>query len=224
MCECVRCSAIAGSESRTAFRAAVVRHVSCARVHELAVQRLRTATDEPAPAHLTLLRICAQEECALDFDGGTPTLRTVLAADGREFQFRAPEQGSFSSVGATGTGSFLTGLLGVGVGEVVLPQLVRGCCMPLPLAAGTSVATVVITAAAAAVVQFGALAADSGGDIVSVIPWDLVKFTIPGVLVGGQLAPLIASRGILSDRDVERFAAALFATVGIAFAAKVLQG
>ena len=28
-----------------------------------------------------------------------------------------------------------TGLLGVGVGEVVLPQLVRSCCMPLPLAA-----------------------------------------------------------------------------------------
>ena len=37
--------------------------------------------------------------------------------------------------------------------QVVLPQLVKGCCMPLPLAAGTSVATVVITAAAAAIVQ-----------------------------------------------------------------------
>ena len=44
------------------------------------------------------------------------------------------------------------------------------------------------------------------------------------MLIGGQLAPLIASRGILSDRDVERFAAVLFATVGLAFAAKVLQG
>ena len=179
-------------------------------------------TFAPPPEDLAEL---SEEECALDVDSNSaPAVRSVLAADGREFQFRAPEQGSISSVGATGTGSFLTGLLGVGVGEVVLPQLVRGCCMPLPLAAGTSVATVVITAAAAAVVQFGALAAASGGDIVSVIPWNLVKFTIPGVLIGGQLAPLIASRGILSDRDVERFAAVLFATVGLAFAAKVLQG
>ena len=40
----------------------------------------------------------------------------------------------------TDVGGFLTGLLGVGIGETVLPQLVRGCCMPVPLAAGTSVA------------------------------------------------------------------------------------
>ncbi len=164
----------------------------------------------------------SEDECALD-DGGT-TLRSRTAADGRVLTFRAPPQGSATSIGATGVGSFLTGLLGVGVGEVVLPQLVRGCCMPLPLAAGTSVATVVITAAAAAVVQFATLASETGGDIVAVVPWALVKFTIPGVLLGGQLAPLIASRGLFSDSDVERFAAFLFATVGLAFAAKALGG
>ena len=86
---------------------------------------------------------------------------------------------------------------------MVLPQLVRGCCMPLPLAAGTSVATVVITAAAAAIVQFGALAAAAGGDLGSAIPWSLVRWTIPGVLIGGQLAPLLASRGIFSDEALE---------------------
>ena len=59
---------------------------------------------------------------------------------------RPPPRGSLGSAGATGSGAFLTGLLGVGVGEVVLPQLVRGCCMPLPLAAGTSVATVLAAA------------------------------------------------------------------------------
>ena len=68
--------------------------------------------------------------------------------------------------------------------------------MPLPLAAGTSVAVVVFTAAAAAVVQFATLAALSGdGDLASVVPWALVRWTIPGVLIGGQCAPLIASRG-----------------------------
>ena len=110
----------------------------------------------------------------------------------------------------------------VGIGEVVLPQLVKQCCMPLPVAAGTSVAVVVTTAAVAAVVQFVALAQATGGDLVSVVPWQLVRWTIPGVLIGGQLAPYLASRGAFTDEQIERFAAALFAVVGAAFAAKAL--
>ena len=108
--------------------------------------------------------------------------------------------------------------------EVVLPQLLRGCCMPLPVAAGTSVATVVVTAAAAALVQFASLAAATGGDLGSVVPWRLVMFTIPGVLVGGQLAPFLASRGAFTDEQIEAFAATLFAVVGLAFAAKAALG
>lgn len=38
--------------------------------------------------------------------------------------------------------------------------------------------------------------------------------------VGGQLAPLLASRGAFSDDAIERFAASLFGLVGLAFAAK----
>ena len=163
----------------------------------------------------------AAEECTVD-DQLSSQLRSVEAADGRVLSYRAPPQGSLTSIGATGAGSFLTGLLGVGTGEVVFPQCVRSCCMPLALAAGTSVATVVCTAAAAAIVQFASLAAAVGGDILSVVPWPLVKFTIPGVLIGGQIAPLLASRQVLADRQIELFAAALFGTVGIAFLLKAL--
>eukprot|EP00316_Scyphosphaera_apsteinii_P024582 CAMPEP_0119317582 /NCGR_PEP_ID=MMETSP1333-20130426/43613_1 /TAXON_ID=418940 /ORGANISM="Scyphosphaera apsteinii, Strain RCC1455" /LENGTH=314 /DNA_ID=CAMNT_0007323559 /DNA_START=382 /DNA_END=1326 /DNA_ORIENTATION=- len=167
------------------------------------------------------LEAAADEECAIQDE---TTVRTHVTAASRVITFRAPAKGSLSSVCATGLGAFLTGLIGVGVGEVVLPQLVRSCCMPLPLAAGTSVAIVVATAASAALVQFGCLAVAAGGDIITVVPWDLVQFTIPGVLIGGQLAPLIASRELLSDDDIERFAAALFATVGTAFAIKSARG
>lgn len=172
----------------------------------------------PKPAALAEL---AADECAVDGEG---EVRTKALPDGRVLSFRAAPRGSAGSAGATAGGSFLTGLLGVGVGEVLLPQLVRTQCMPLPLAAGTSVATVVVTAAAAAAVQFAALAAATGGDFAAAVPWDLVRFTVPGVLVGGQLAPLIASRGLLDDEAVERFAAGLFAVVGCAFAAKAALG
>ena len=114
---------------------------------------------------------------------------------------------------ATAGGAFLTGLLGVGVGEVVLPQLSRD--RPLPQAAGTSVAVVAGTAAAAAVTQLAELDA-------SEVPWELVRYTIPGVILGGQIAPRLAGR--LDDRQIERAAAALFAVVGAAFALKAATG
>ena len=167
--------------------------------------------------------VLAEDEC--DVTGAAEAgRRTKLAADGRAFTYLAPRQGDVQSAGATAGGGFLTGLLGVGIGEVVLPQLVKQCCMPLPVAAGTSVAVVVVTAAIAAVVQFVALAATTGGDVASVVPWPLVQWTIPGVLIGGQCAPLLASRGAFTDEQIERFAAGLFAIVGVAFAAKALQG
>ena len=73
-----------------------------------------------------------EEECIIDFDNEPRDVRFITTVD---------------ELVATAAGGSLTGLLGVGIGEVVLPQLVRGCCMPLPVAAGTSVAIVVTTAA-----------------------------------------------------------------------------
>ena len=42
--------------------------------------------------------------------------------------------------------------------------------------------------------------------------------------IGGQIAPLLASRGTFSDEAIERFAAGLFALVGLAFALKAVTG
>lgn len=181
-----------------------------------------------APRPGELEPAATEEECAVPEDGRA--IRYKIAADGTEFGYLAPVAGSKRSIIATSAGGSLTGLLGVGIGEVILPQLVRGCCMPLPVAAGTSVAIVVTTALAAAVVQFLLLAASVEGDgsliegLVAVVPWNLVEYTVPGVLLGGQIAPFLASRGALSDENIERFAATLFAVVGAAFATKVYTG
>ena len=173
----------------------------------------------------------ADEDCeVLGADGEQRELRSKIAADGTKFSYLAPERGSKRGLATTSAGGSLTGLLGVGIGEVMLPQLVRGCCMPLPVAAGTSVAIVVTTALTAATVQFLTLASSVEGDgtllegLVAVVPWNLVQYTVPGVLVGGQLAPFLASRGMFSDDDVERFAIALFTIVGVAFATKASSG
>lgn len=178
----------------------------------------------PAPAQLAS---AAAEECELPLvDAASAAGEPVrqLSASGEAFTYLPPPSGDAASAALTGAGSLLTGLLGVGVGECVLPQLLRTSCMPLPLAAGTSVAVVVATAAAAALIQFASLAAAAGDGIASVVPWSLVMFTIPGVLVGGQLAPYLASKRAFSDEQIEAFSAVLFGTVGVAFAAKAMVG
>jgi hypothetical protein len=147
--------------------------------------------------------------------------REVVDSDGKIYSFDAPERDAAGQAQVAG-GAFLTGLLGVGVGEVVLPSLTRDCGMPVPVAAGSSVAVVFAAAAAAAVAQFAQLADAAGGDVAAVVPWDLVAFTVPGVVLGGQIAPRLAGR--LPDAVVEAAAGVLFGGVGVAFAAKAVAG
>jgi len=185
-----------------------------------------------------------KEECDIsdmDDNGNNGGLIQIMTADGTPYEYLPPKKGDWKSTSITAGGSGLTGLLGVGVGEVILPQLVRNCCMPIPVAAGTSVAIVVVTALTAAVVQFLTLASlisssssgsgspdtvDTGiiSGLIEVVPWKLVQFTIPGALIGGQVAPYLASRKMFSDEDIERFTAALFGIIGIAFAVKCISG
>lgn len=61
------------------------------------------------------------QECEIDGGGAAmaaPPIEQHTAADGRVFAYRSPASGSPASAGATAAGGALTGLLGVGIGEV----------------------------------------------------------------------------------------------------------
>ena len=160
-------------------------------------------------------------------DGSTSTMTTLTARNGMEYAYLDIDlPNSKSLYASTIFGSILTGMLGVGIGEVVLPQLVRRKLMPLPVAAGTSVYIVVVTALTAAVVQFLSLAHETlmAGDMSAsgfhVVPWELVVWTIPGVIVGGQLASYVASKRMFKDEHIVLFASILFGSIGVAFLVK----
>jgi len=144
------------------------------------------------------------------FDGVQRESVSVTGADGTTYNFKKPKQGA-SGAATTGIGSFLTGLLGVGVGEVIMPQLVKRNHVPVPVAAATSVFIVIVTIAAASFTQVSALIAAGG---VNAIPWNLVCYTIPGVIIGGQIGPRL--QGKVSQRAMERTIAILFALIGLA--------
>ena len=142
---------------------------------------------------------------------GARPMRTITARDGTEYSFRAPRQGKGAI--ATGIGGFLTGLLGVGIGEVVMPQLVKRNHVPVAVAAATSVFVVIVVVAAASFTQISALVAEGG---LQAVPWNAVIYTVPAVIIGGQIGPRL--QGTVSQRAMERGIGYLFLVIGLSMA------
>ena len=138
---------------------------------------------------------------------GQRTLKTD--SNGVEYEYASPRFGPISVL-VTSAGAFLTGLLSVGIGEVVVPQLTkRG--VPVAVAAATSVAVVIVTVASASFTLIGQLVREGG---LSAVPWNLVCYTIPGVVIGGQIGPRLQGR--VSQRTMERAIGVLFFIIAIA--------
>ena len=113
--------------------------------------------------------------------------------------------------GITSFGGFLTGILGVGIGEVTMPQLVKKIGIPIEIAAGSSVAIVIASVMLASFTHVMALIAEGG---INAVPWNLVMYTIPGVLIGGQIGPRL--QGKVTSQTMERGIATVFGIIGIA--------
>jgi uncharacterized membrane protein YfcA len=150
----------------------------------------------------------AAEAADVVLDDGRET-RTITGRDGTTYTYKEPRQGK--GVFATGIGGFLTGLLGVGIGEVVMPQLVKANKVPIPVAAATSVFTVIVVIASASFTQISALIAQGG---LNAVPWNVVVYTIPAVIIGGQIGPRL--QGKVSQRSMEKGIAYLFIVIGLA--------
>lgn len=111
----------------------------------------------------------------------------------------------------TSIGGFITGLMSVGIGEIVTPQLVKSCKIPVSVATATSVFVIIVTVAAASGTHISALVSEGGLDAV---PWHLVMYTAPGVIIGGQIGTRLQGR--FSQDKMEKVFAILFALIGIA--------
>jgi len=154
----------------------------------------------------------AAPENAADHDsaaGGRPT-RAITARSGETHIYPVPHFGGVGDV-ITGIGAFLTGLLGVGIGEAIVPQLVKRNHVPMAVAAATSVFTVIVTIAFASFAQVTALISAGGA---SAIPWNMVCYTIPGVKIGGQIGPRLHGR--ITQRTMEKATAILLGMIGLA--------
>ena len=152
---------------------------------------------------------------------------TLVDSDGTRHAYAAP-RADVVAVVATALGGALTGLLSVGIGESVVPQLTRrgaaGERVPLPVAAGTSVSVVIVVALAAAAAQAASLygGGGGGGGAALAFPKNLVCWTVPGVVCGGQIGPRL--QGKLRQSVAERGVGVVFVCVGVAFLSAGLKG
>mmetsp|Transcript_20167 Transcript_20167/g.19481 ORF Transcript_20167/g.19481 Transcript_20167/m.19481 type:complete len:373 (-) Transcript_20167:130-1248(-) len=154
---------------------------------------------------------------ALSFgEKDTKVTTSITDSTGRIYSYPSPKI-DLTAGFLTAVGGVLCGLLGVGIGEVILPQLLRNK-VPVPVAAATSTVVVALTCFACAEVQVSSII-EAGG--LAAIPWSLVVYMIPGVVTGAQIAA--ALQGRFSKAQLERAIGSLFGVIGVAFSFLTLR-
>lgn len=116
--------------------------------------------------------------------------RSVTSRDGEVFEYQLCRHRE-GQVGA-GIGGLFVGMISTGLGELNSYALVKRCRIPTRVTVATSVVVVAVTALAASITHLADLASSSSEDLDTVL--SLVIFTIPGVIIGGQLGPRVVRR------------------------------
>ena len=117
-----------------------------------------------------------------------------------------------------GVGGLFIGMISTGLGELNGYFLLQRCRVPSRVAVATSVFVVAVTALVASTGHFIKFA-QTGGDTLNTV-LSLVIFTVPGVIIGGQIGPLVSSR--ISQHTLERGLAALFIIVAALMLGEVI--
>lgn len=109
-------------------------------------------------------------------------------------------------------GGLFVGMISVGLAELEEYHLVARCKVPTPVAVATSIFTVVITVLFASMghIYHFVTAADSSV-LYQVI--NVVAFTIPGVIIGGQIGPFVQKR--VNPDFMKLSIAVLFVLIGL---------
>ncbi len=128
---------------------------------------------------------------------------------GHTYSYDRPKLG-LASHAVTAIGAFLTGMVSVGIGEVTISNLTRKG-IPIAVAAATSVLVVILTIVFATATLFAELIQAGGW---TAIPWNLLVYDIPGVLIGGQIGPRL--QGLIPQHRMRQAISVLFLFLSIA--------
>lgn len=135
--------------------------------------------------------------------GADSAQRKLIDARGNTYEYEVNH--SLPGLLLIAVGCLMTGVVSVGVGETTVTTMRIRYRMPMRVSSGTSVFVVAIVLFLAAGTQILQEGVDS-------VPWNLVAFTMPGVLIGGQVAPYVSSR--VSSSAAELVLICMFVLLG----------
>ncbi len=173
----------------------------------IAISFLR-APDHTDVAHLDALIV--------EKYGGENAETVLTTAGGEEIRYTVCNKTEGRLINSIG-GVFV-GMISTGLGELNSYFLLQRCRVPSRVSVATSVFVVAITALVAAsghLVQFFQL----GGNTLNTV-LNLVIFTVPGVIIGGQLGSLVS--GSIPPKVMERSLGVLFVLVAAVTLGEVL--
>ncbi|WP_254536172.1 sulfite exporter TauE/SafE family protein [Halomarina litorea] len=150
-------------------------------------------------------------------DDGTVTR---VDRDGDDYQYdRVGYLRRFANYSIGGT---FQGLAGFGIGELGIISMLN-TKVPVRVAIGTNHIVVALTAILASLVHVfgGGLV---GGHALSLAstPWNMVVFTVPATVLGGQIAPYVSNA--LDTSTIKNFVGVLFAVISVALFLMALGG
>lgn len=156
------------------------------------------------PKHVDVLHL----DAAIEIDYGGALAETLLvAADGEEIRYTVCNRTEGRLM--AGVGALFMGMVSTGLGEMNGYFLLQRCRVPSKVSVATSVFVVAVTALVASaghLIQF----AGAGGDVMTTV-LSICIFTVPGVIIGGQIGSSVASR--IPQRALEIGLAMLFILV-----------
>ena len=126
--------------------------------------------------------------------------------------FGRGELGGHQGLLFAGIGGALLGMISVGLAELQEYHLLARCRVPSPVAVATSIFVVVVSVLVASLGHFYSFATSADSSMLIQV-LSIVAFTIPGVIIGGQIGPMVQAR---LNPDIAKVSIAfLFIAVGI---------
>lgn len=133
----------------------------------------------------------------------------LIDNEGQEYRYTICNKNMGRMFAAIG-GAFVS-MISVGLAELQEYQLVARCKVPTPVAIATSIFVVVITLLVASAGHIYEFASRNISDLTEVI--NLAIFTVPGVIIGGQIGPKIQKW--LPDDKTKISISILFLVIGV---------
>ncbi len=159
-----------------------------------------------APDHTDVARLDA---ATLEEYGGEPAETHIYTADGEDIHYKVCNRTEGRLI--AGIGGLFVGLISTGLGELDEYFLVQRCRVPSKVSVATSVFVVAFTALSASaghLVRF----VQAGEETLTTVA-SIVVFTVPGVILGGQLGSRVSDR--MPQRALERGLGILFVLVAL---------